>query len=326
MRGKPMFGRIGRGAIAVALACFGLSTPALTGVAAADVGPVLDFTVDAGATITYVQPVLEGNPFTPIATESLSGSYRVQRDPRSSQVLRMPAFHLQTPSGRTLDPADSTGMYCPDDQAVCDVEGGLTSHALPGVQDSTYLSFRNSAISVRDLGVLADRASLEPPQRRHRRRRHLPRSADEPRTLRPGRVHQLPCHPRRRGRRAAGRDPHHAARQRHLLDRTTRRRPLRLHRLQRYRARVVRRAGRVGITDRHVDRRHAHLHGDRHRRQRRDDVANPHVQRRRRQRRRRPPPSSRPERAQTLRRGSGSTSILTAATSDPRAMGHAPGR
>jgi hypothetical protein len=58
----------------------------------------------------------------------------------------MPAFHLQTPSGRTLDKNYWGSVYCANDRQLCNVDASLAPHALPGVHDYDQLFLTSDSV------------------------------------------------------------------------------------------------------------------------------------------------------------------------------------
>ena len=82
----------------------------------------------------------------PIATEDVSGSFTLQGDSSAPGRFDMPAFHLQTPSGRTLDKNYWGSVYCANDRQLCNADASLAPHALPGVHDYDQLFLTSDSV------------------------------------------------------------------------------------------------------------------------------------------------------------------------------------
>ena len=117
-------------------------TPIATGVSAA-AGPVMDFTVDAGATITYVTPTPPGGTPTVVSSEALTGSYSLQFD---NGVLSFTALHLQGTSGRGVDLSGFANLYCQNARPTCTPDVSLAPHNIPGISNFGQALLENDNI------------------------------------------------------------------------------------------------------------------------------------------------------------------------------------
>ena len=145
MRAAERWGGSDALAIALIVGVLGVLTPIAADVAGADGAP-LEFTLDPGATISYIAPT-GGFHRVVTSTESISGSYTLVRDDTVQSFepfYSFTEFHLVTASGKTIDAvirgpgSDQDGMRCSDGSPSCQMITSFATQGVPNAGSSVY--------------------------------------------------------------------------------------------------------------------------------------------------------------------------------------------
>ena len=115
------------------------------------VGPFaepISFTIDAGATFTPTEPTSSA-PVTTLPTETLTGSYTIERQPSSpyfgSDLFKVTAFHMTSSSGAVFDLASTGQLICWGLYGNCEPQVTLN---VTGFPTATYAILQTTGLAI----------------------------------------------------------------------------------------------------------------------------------------------------------------------------------